>query len=246
MESALFAFLLALATASADEITQEMTWEVSLGGEPVGEQSVTVTYLPAEHGLRRMISSKTHLKGTILGQKIDIEERLTAHAGEEPASFHAVLEVNDRPREVQGRRLHTGWMVSIAESGRYRYLDYELPEVDLSTADLFDPETRVPISRFHQVRLLSAETGEVLVGTVERLGASTIKIAGQSVGVDGYQLKAEGGETEFWYTTDGHLVRYRMKLIGHEVEAVLRDPPPLGVDDHPLHLGGGNVQVIDL
>ena len=121
-----------------------------------------------------------------------------------------------------------------------------LSRIDLSSADLMDPYSRLPLSYYDQARILSAETGEVLVGPVEKLGVSEVTIGGQPIQVTGYAWTSTEGRSEFYYSADGFLVKYKTQLVGIELEAVLHDPPPGGVDDFPVAAARPKIEALDL
>lgn len=243
----MLAILLALVTSTwAAPLQQELTWDLTLEGQPLGQRTTTVKYLPVDGGMKRVLESYTELEGKLGPVPMAYQERITAHAGAEPASFFAVQETNDKPREVQAQRVAMGWKVSISEDGRTRTYDIAASRIDLSTADLFDPASRVPLSRFDEVKVLSAETGTILEGTIEPLGPTTIAVDGQDVDVQGWAFDHPEGRGEFWYTADGYLVRYDMAVLGYTVRGLLAEPPPRGMDDAPLDGDAGGIEEIEL
>jgi len=219
--------------------TQEMTWQVTYQGKPVGERTVTVKYVPEKLGMRRIIESETSLDGHQAGLPYTFAQRMTATAvGRSPASFHSVVDDNGTPREVQGRLVGGQWMVTLVESGRSKTWEVNGSDIDLSTADLFDPQSFVPLSKFSTVKVLSAETGDIWTQPVGRLGPSEIPIAGKKIPVEGWAVEPPQGKASFWYTTDGVLVRYDYRWMGRIVQAELTAPPPPGVDDAPVAPSG--------
>jgi hypothetical protein len=138
-------------------------------------------------------------------------------------------------------------MVTTTADRKSRTNDLDLSRIDLSTADLMDPYTRVGLDGRQEARILSAETGDVLLGTVEPLGVEELSIKGTAVQVTGWRWTGPQGANTFWYSSDGFLVKYQSQLLGIVLDAVLRDPPPGGVDDFPVAAGtGGSIEVIDL
>ncbi len=243
----MLALLLALVTSAwAAPLQQVLTWNLTLEGQDLGQRTTTVKYLPVDGGMKRVLESWTELQGKLGPVPMAYQERLTAHAGVEPASFFAVQETNGKPKEVQAQRVALGWKVSISDGGRTRTYDIPASRIDLSTADLFDPASRVPLSRFAEVRVLSAETGTILEGTVEPLGPSTLTVDGEEVDVQGWGFTHPEGRGEFWYTADGFLVRYDMAVLGYTVRGQLTEPPPRGMDDAPLDDGAGGIEEIEL
>lgn len=238
---ALLALLSAAPAASAAE-NLELTWDLLVDGRKLGERSLTVKELPAAQGTRRVLESTTTLDTAAVGVPYSFQQRLTAHAGELPASFHSVVRDGARAREIQGRTDGMQWSLSIVEKGRTRAWDMGPTEVDLSTADLLDPGTRVPLARFERAKLLSVETGDVVSGEVKALGVAEVEIAGQKVPASGWAWTADTGESRFWYTSDGLLLKYETQLGNTKVEALLQRLPPLGVDESPVQAGGAGVR----
>jgi hypothetical protein len=241
-------FLLFLAlTANAAELQNEMTWELKIGGKVAGHRDLTVKYEPVEDGMRRILEVWTDVDGNAGPIGIVFRQRMTAHtANRTPASFHSVTEANGLPGEVQARWTPSAWWVTTTLQGRTRTVDMPVDRIDLSTADLMDPATSFSLARYAQVRMLSAETGEVYVGDVSDLGSKEIKVGEQKVRVQGYRWSAPIGKSDFWYNGDGFLVDYTMHIAGIAVEGRLTKPPPPGVDDFPVAVGGPKIEVIQL
>lgn len=231
-----------LQSASAADLTQELSWDLTVEGKKVGERTLTVKYLPADEGMRRVLESTTHLDAQPIGLGYTFEQRLTAHAGEGPASFHSVVKDNGRAREIQGRTGINGWTVSVVERGRTRTWDLPFAQVDLSTADLLDPQTRVPLAQLETADMLSIETGDVMAGKVERLGTIDIDVDGKPVPVQGLEWSSDTGTARFYYTSDGVLVKYEQQVMGKTVQAMLQKLPPPGVDDAPITTTGSGIQ----
>ena len=237
---------LAAAVALGADVSQDLAWDVSLQGKVVGERTVTVKYVSESGGMRRILLGETDIDASVAGFPFTWKQRFTAHAaGRAPASFHSVVLENGEAREVQGRLAAGFWLVSLVEGGRSRSWELSGNEIQLSTADLFDPGTYVPLDKFDTAKMLSAETGDVWEQRVERLGPSTVTIDGQRVPVEGLAIDPPQGRATFYYTSDGVLVRYEYRWMGHVIEAVLRDPPPPGVDDAPVP-GADVIGEIDL
>ncbi|MCB9694659.1 MAG: hypothetical protein H6736_22845 [Alphaproteobacteria bacterium] len=239
--------MLTLLTSLAFAAPPELTWALSLDGRPVGTRTVTVKVVPGENGTRRIMESYTSVAGAVGPVKVTFKQRMTAHAeGGDPASFHSVVEQGGQASEIQGRFTPGGWTVSTNINGRVRTAEFAPAQIDLSTADLLDPESRVGLSRAGGVSLLSAETGEVLEGTVSRLDATEITIAGTPVSVQGYAWASPEGTSKFWFSPEGYLVRYQVQTFGVPIEGVLTAPPPAGIDDFPVRVGSADVERIPL
>jgi hypothetical protein len=244
----LFLALLSFATASAAE-ERELTWAVTLDGKPVGQRSMTVKFLETKDGeKRRVIEAWTEIDATVLGLDYKLRERLTAHCGREPAAFHAVTDLSGNASEVQARRPSTAWIVTVNLAGREFTKEYAAASIDLSTADLLDPDSRVPISAFDTAKVLTAETGDILEGKVARLGPDEVDVAGTKVGVDGYSWTPTSGPgaTKLWYTVDGWLVRYEISALGKTLVGTLTTPPPVSEDVAPIEESGSGIEEINL
>ena len=83
-----FMLLMLLTTAFGAPLEQQFTWDLTVDGRSVGERVLKVRYLPANHGMRRLLQSWTDVNANVLGLPYRFQQRLTAHIGEGPASFH--------------------------------------------------------------------------------------------------------------------------------------------------------------
>lgn len=235
------------ALAQEPELEHKLVWDLAVKGQKIGTREVTVKYVPGDLGMRRILESWTEIDGSVGPMRLVYRQRMTAHASErEPASFHSVMEQNGTPAEVQARWTASAWWVTTNVGGRARTVDMPANRIDISTADLFDPDTRFPMSRFEQVRILSAETGDVLVGPVTDLGSKEMQAGKKSVQVHGYAWDAPMGKSTFWFSGEGYLVAYDMAILGIEVQGRLTHEPPPGVDDFPVAFGRPAIEVIPL
>jgi hypothetical protein len=246
----MFSLMLSLAASAAAQSENKLVWELSVKGAPVGTREVTVRTM---HGTAegedgsRVLESFTDLSGQVGPMRVRWRQRLTAHIdAREPASFTSVVDQNGTTLEIQGRWTPDNWIVTTTTNGRPRTTEMPLARVDISTADLLDPATRYPFAHFTELRILSAESGEVLTGPVERLGVSEVTVQGTPIQVTGYAWTSTKGRSEFKFSADGFLVAYRTQLFGVDLEAVLRDPPPGGSDDFPVSARGARVDAVDL
>lgn len=234
-----------VATLAARAAEQTLVWDLSVKGQPVGTRQLTVRTLGDDQS--RILEAFTDLSGQVGPMRVRWRQRVTAHVtAREPASFTSVVDQNGTALEIQGRWTPDTWYVTTTTNGRSRTTEMPLARVDLSTADLLDPLTRYPLSHYDQVAILSSESGEVLSGPVERLGVSEISVAGTPVQVTGYAWTSTKGRSEFHYSADGFLVKYRTQLFGIDLEAMLREPPPGGSDDFPVAVRGPQVEVLEL
>lgn len=231
----------------AAPVEPELTWSLSVNGKPVGTRTVKVRIVPGDHGTRRIMESYTSVSGSVGPVAIDFRQRMTAHAeGGDPASFHSVVDANGDASEIQGRFSPAGWTVTTNIGGRLRTSDFSPGRIDLSTADLLDPESRISLARAGSIRLLSAETGEVLEGSVTRLGGKEIRIAKTPVAVEGFAWASPEGTSSFWFSPEGYLVQYEILNFGVPIAGVLTAPPPAGIDDFPVRVQPPAVERIPL
>lgn len=231
----MYALLALLITASAAETTQELVWDITWKGKAVGTRTLTVKYVQEERGSRRILQGETEIDGRAAGFDYTWKQRFTAHAqGRAPASFTSAVLDNGEPREVQGRVNAGVWTITLVDGGQARTWTLPLAEIQLSSADLFDPESFVSLAKFDAVHILSAETGDVWQQSVERLPPTEIAIDGLQIAVQGIAVDPPQGRAEYWYTGEGILVRSTYSFMGRELQLLLRDPPPEGVDDVPV------------
>jgi hypothetical protein len=213
----------------------ELKWEIRAGGAVIGTRKATVKYQPSGGDVSRIVESWTDIRGRVGPVDVDFQQRLTMFATNGPSSFHAVIDEDSIPREVQARRSSGGWTVSVADEKRVRTWTAPDHQIDLSTADLFDPLTRVPISGLENARVLSAETGDLWEGTVEDLGSDKVTVDGTRIPVTGVAWNSPEGRNEFWFSSEGFLVRYQVRVLGFVVDGTLIDPPPRGADEFPVN-----------
>lgn len=226
---------------------QDLVYEVRVGAQVIGTRTAHIHWEADKLRVTRVIESFTDLKGTVGPVSFAWQQRLTISGTNDPASFHSVVKENGAPREVQGRWDPViGWTITTVSRREALTRDVPSMYVDLSTADLIDPGARQTLLRLDYARILTAETGDVFEGAVEPIGDKELTIGGKSVPVEGVAWMSPEGRTEFWYSSEGYLVQYRMRVLGFEVEGVLQRPPPPGLDEFPVPLGGGRVQVSDL
>lgn len=224
-----------LGLASAAQPSHQLEWRLSVDGQPIGKRTLTVRYLEGEAGTNRILESYTDIDGRVGPVNVRFRQRLTAHVdAREPAAFHSAVDNNGSKLEVQGRWSPSGWVVTTTANGRSRTTNLELSRVDLSTADLVDPYTRLPLSHFERAWILSTTSGEVTQGEVQTLGVSQWSAGGRQVQVSGYAWTTPQGRSEFYYSPDGFLVKYRTQLLGATIDAQLVGPVPDGIDDFPV------------
>jgi hypothetical protein len=193
-----------------------------------------------------MLESFTDIDAQVGPVHVVYKQRLTGFAATGPASFHSVIQENGEALEVQARWGHDAWTVTVVDRRASRTTDYPTAQLDLSTVDLIDPGSRYSISRMTSARVLSAETGDIWEGDVSPMGTKEMALAGRHVTVDGFVWMSPEGRSEFWYSGEGYLVQYNMRLLGFRVEGTLIAAPPLGPDEFAVGLGAAQVDVSTL
>ncbi len=238
----MIALLLCLASFAADT-SHQLVWNLAVKGQQVGTRTVTVKIVPAPNGSQRIMESFTELHGQVGPMRLDWRQRLTAIAvGTDPAAFTSVIDENGSAREIQGRWTPSHWMVAINGDGRVKETEWPVGKIDLSTSDLMDPDTRFPLAHFQTVRILSAESGDVVTGTVSQLGQSDLTVGGEKIPVTGFQVDSPQGKSVFWYSSEGYLVRYELTMLGIPMSAELSKAPPGGMDDFPVGIGSPKIE----
>lgn len=239
---------LAMGLAWAAPPEQHLTWDLAIGGQPAGSRQLTIRYLPGEDG--RILEAYTSVTGQFGPVKLNYEQRMTGHVRNGPADLHSVADEGNVIVEVQARWAPAAWTVTTTLNGVSTPATVATNRLDLSTLDLLDPLTSAPFAGRTSATVLVAETGEILTGAVEPLGASEVTVAGTTVPVTGYAWTSTAGRSELYYSADGFLVRYQTrlggKLAGVAVEGVLRAPPPAGLDQFPVGGGAGGIDAVDL
>lgn len=238
--------LLSLLASQALASTDSYVWDITLNGNKVGERTLSVEHVDDESNPRRVLRAYTDVSASIMGRQASFEQRLTAVVGSGPAAFHSTVDQDGVPAEYQGRRDGMGWTVTSVERRGIRSEDLPANAVDLSTADLLDPESRVPIWNFEDARVLTAEDGLIWQTSVTRLGSEDLTIDGQSVRVEGYEIEPPAGKMHLWYSASGVLVKYSWRWFGVRAEGVLQDPPPTTIDSTPALDDGPIVTEVEL
>lgn len=194
--------MLFLSTSWADE-TQSIRYDVLWNGEIVGHRDLTITYVPEAVGEVRMLESRTSV--TIGG--IAFEQHCSGIGSRRVEGFASTMQDQDGVWEVQAVRSPTGLDVQTRSAAGVR--EESLASVEHTTLSLMDPGVRLGPGH---TRILSAETGDAIVGTLEQAQDGT------------WTLSTEGGTHQLRYGPEGHLLEWNTRLFGHEV--VLRGEAP--------------------
>ena len=113
------------AALAGSPVSHELVWDLSIEGQPIGSRNMTLKFVKSDTGMLRILESWTEIDGEIGPIHVQYKQRLTAHVANDPASFHAVIDENGSPREIQGRYTPSAWYLSVADSGRTRTYDTE-------------------------------------------------------------------------------------------------------------------------
>ena len=223
------ALLFAVRPAIAED-PRTVAFDLLMNGEVVGSREVTLRYLPPEEGLRdkevRITQTWTEIDATIAGWDFAVRNRTTAHASEHSSSFTSSMSVNGELSEVQGRLIEDGrWSVSEVRGGKLYTQELRRTEVYLSTMDLLDPIRARAISDRTDVRLLSVETGTVLVGVLEDLGEGELRLDSQQIAVHRWGVDTTEGRMELAWNDEGLLVEASMVIRGQTLKTRLRELP---------------------
>lgn len=216
--------------AHAEPEVHRLTWSLRVEGAEVGKRTAVYTVEREGDDVRRSIEAHTKLTAKVGSLSWSWEQKLTAHGAVGPDAFRSVILEDGAPREVQGRWSPTAWTLAQGDARSVRTYEAAPYRIDLSTADLIDPYASRTLGRFATIKVLSAETGEVIEGTVEPLGPTTVRVGATDVNVQGWAWNASIGRSQFWYDEDGWLVKYETTILGRKVEGVLLQPPPSSPD----------------
>lgn len=219
----------------------DAVWALTVDGVSVGTRAVKVRYETDQDTRVRVFEAWTELTGGRRRDAYAWRQRLTANARDgTPASFHAVTESDGVGHEIQGRFADGAWHVTVADPDGTRTYALQPTRVDLSTVDLFDPESDRRIRQDDNLRILSADIGKILEGPVLDLGASVIDVGGEPIPVQGYEWRTPQGSWRLWYASNGFLVRYEapLHLRGDRPDRVVRaeltGAAPRAVDEFPV------------
>ncbi|MEE2750897.1 MAG: hypothetical protein VX519_05670 [Myxococcota bacterium] len=218
--------ILLVSEPAAHAETRELIYDMVLDGASVGRRRVTLRYLPAEHGEIRMLESYTEFS-VLLGRKpFTFVQRLSGMGAVGPSGFVSSMREGGRPEEVQLTERLDGWRITLASNGRLKSWDLPTGAFDATSLTLVDPDAAVElVSSASILRVLSAETGNVIEGPIESIGASTLKIAGQQMNVTRWRWTLPVGPVELSYGPAGHLVAYTVLVAGKTVEVQLQAVP---------------------
>lgn len=237
--AALAAALLGAPEAQAADAPppHKIVYDLLLDGKSIGTRELTVRYLPREDGERRLVEAYT--VATIAGQKIAC--RSSGQSSARGATFTTSLDQGGALSQVQGMELPGGgWRVIVADGGGVKETTLGKNDVRLTTLDVLDPGRTGLLAGGGELELLVAETGEVLVGTLEEGQVGTTKVGNQKVTVTRYTATGPLGTAKFDLDESGLLLKSEMTWLGVTVVAAAREvPPPRSYGTIDLGVGSG-------
>lgn len=197
--------LLLLTSAWASEV-QDLRYDVLIDGIVVGERSLRITYVVGDEGELRMLESRT--TAAIGGRQFDQHLSGVGSAGVQ--GFSSSMKDQDASWNVQAVRAPEGLVVHTVTTDGRSEVPLRHGEVDTSTLGLMDPGLELAEGR---LRVLSAESGDVLEGSLERSDG-------------GWSYVTESFTHQLVYGPEGHLLQWNTQWIGHSVELKLAGEPP--------------------
>lgn len=211
------------AVAHAAE-TLSMRYLLAVDGAVVGHRDLQLRYLSGPDGEIRLLQSWTQLDVLIAGQPFAYRQRLSGMGNS--GGFTSVIREGDQAREVQAVRGPLGWSVSVTDGGQARVWELGADRFDMTSLSLVDPDASGALAGRTHLRVLVAETGEVLEGGLRQAGTVQVALGGVQLPATEYVWALPEGEVRLAYGAQGHLLRYTMRVAGRVVTATLDRPPP--------------------
>ena len=223
--------------APAAEV-QTFSYTLLSDDQAVGKREAGIRYLPRGRAEVRLLESWTSFDLALPAARLSFEQRLGARFGGD-RTFTSSTRVNGTVREVQARLGVDGvWSVTVTSGGEAETWTLAGDAVDLTSAELFDPERALSLlARSTTLRLLSAETGRVMTGPVATLDPSTLEVGGQRVPVQRFRWTPPEGPMVLAFAEDGYLLAYDWQAVGRLVGARMGSLPA------PRTWGGGQAVV---
>jgi hypothetical protein len=210
------------ATAERDAST-EVELELTIGGRPVGKQTVTIRYRPPRDPKgeeTRIIEVYTELRGSIAGKELFYTSRQTGRAAGRTMSFTSVVDENGARREVQGRRHKDGsWTLVTNAGGADEVQELRRSQANLCTMDLYDPKLHDILVDAPSRMLLVSETGVVVQGTTENIGEVAATIGQTESTVERMAFEGSGLKLQFDWNLEGVPVAWQGQILGQRVTA---------------------------
>ncbi len=187
-------------------------YRLVVDGAPVGERTVTVRYLDDDV---RLLEAHTTLGLTVGREAIAFEQRLGGRGRRTTGGFVASNREGQVRSQVQLVEHEGGWTrVKVDPWGEE--ID-ELPwaAFDETSLSLLDPGVTRRFQGLSTLRVLSAETGDVLSGPLEEVGSKTIVVDGEPTEATAYVWQPQGlGNLTLVYGHRGHLLAWSWSYFG--------------------------------
>jgi len=222
----LFSLLLFVFTAgSAKADSQELRYSLSYQGEEIGYRSLKIRFIPSTYGERRLLESWTEFQLPIGRRNFLYKQRLSGLAKNKSTGFTAAMSEDGHLREVQVVHQPERAVVTHVEYGRRWAIPITHEKYDATSLTLVDPGAKGFLENLLSLRVLSAETGQVIAGTLEPKKSRVVVVAGAPQKVDYYVWSTENGAIELSYSSDGYLLQYSFPFGSQKIVATLDQLP---------------------
>ncbi len=205
--------------------TQELRYTLSANGKAVGHRDLTIRFIQGEHGEKRFIESWTEFQLPVARRNFHYKQRLSGLAKSQPMGFSASMSEDGHLREVQVVHQPERWLVTHAEFGRSWILPVDSENFDATSLTLVDPGSQGFLEDRLRLRVLSAETGQVVEGQIIDQGTRSLEISGTQIEAQQYQWALEGGTVDLAYDKAGYLLSYTLEIAGQQLTATLDSLP---------------------
>jgi hypothetical protein len=220
------AIILAIcASPNSKAETEELRYELTFQGQPVGERVVSVRWLFTDDRDNRIITSWTDFSISLPLQSFSFQERMSGLGGVEPMGFTSSLSENGRLSQIQLVASSGGWSVNHARDGVGWSVPLPESAVDATSMTLVDPGAAGFLEGRNGLRVLSAESGTVISGSLDSLGPQTVVIGGEAVSAQSWVWHAGEGDVQLYYGPHGHLLKYSVDVFGQTLNATLSEAP---------------------
>jgi len=210
--------------------TQELSYDLVMNGAVVGKRDLTVRYqLPSDYHRAeiRLVEVWTEIDTRVAGVSLSIKNRSSGRMSTATSRFTSSVSINGDVAEYQGVMIDRGdWLMSAVINRTLHTWEHSASEIDLSSLDLFDPGRNHHFSDGQEIRILSAETGQITTCSVSDKGVDMITVEGQQTQVHRWECDAQSGGFELAWSDDGFLLEWKMSIHGQHVSARVRRLPP--------------------
>jgi hypothetical protein len=203
-----------------------------------------IRFMPSEYGERRFIESWTEFQIQIARTPFVYKQRLSGLGKSRPMGFSAAMAEGGHLREVQVVSQPEYWQVTHAEYGRTWSMTVPKDSFDATSLTLVDPGAKGFLDDLLRLRVLSAETGQVIEGSLSRKGERPVVLGGKQVMASHYTWQLDSGAIELAYGEGGYLLRYTVSVAGQTLVATLDalPAPRTYEEDMPTSLVSGVIE----